>query len=73
MPTDDKLKASCILGEKYPHVEIIKRTNSSFELSFNDNLIYRLQAESNIHRDVIVVSLRMFCGRKLVEKSMENS
>ncbi|KAL4479205.1 hypothetical protein ABPG72_011417 [Tetrahymena utriculariae] len=70
---DERINSTASLGQFYPSIKIVKRTNNIFELYFSQNLVYRLQAQSNTHRDVITVALRMFCGKKLISSQFSSS
>ncbi|KAL4432614.1 hypothetical protein ABPG74_004907 [Tetrahymena malaccensis] len=70
---DERINSTVSLGQFYPSIKIVKRTNNIFELYFSQNIVYRLQAQSNTHRDVITVALRMFCGKKLISSQYSSS
>ena len=51
---------SCKYSDRYPSVDIIKKTSSSFELHFGPIDIVKLSTESNLDRDVLAITIRMY-------------
>lgn len=53
---------SISLNENYPIVKLLKKTNNVFEVEMSENLLIRFKAQNNQQRDVIALTIRMFCG-----------
>ena len=51
---------SCKYSERYPSVDIIKKTSSSFELQFGPIDIVKLSTENNLDRDALAITVRMY-------------
>ena len=62
----NRTKISCTeLTESYPTCVFIKKSNNIFNIHFNADEHIRFSTSNNIQRDVIIMAIRMFCGRKL--------
>lgn len=51
---------SCRYTDRYPTLEIIRKTNTSFELHLGAIEVLKLSAETQTDRDVIAIIVRMF-------------
>ena len=61
---------SCRYTDRYPTLEIIRKTNTSFELHLGPIEVLKLSAETHVDRDVIAISVRMF-NRAHVQKEVQ--
>ena len=52
--------SSCQYSDQYPSIEFVRKTTYQFELQLTSSHVVKLAAESNIHRDVLALALRMF-------------
>lgn len=55
---------TCPLGDQYPFVVMIKRSNNVFDIFLSSKQYVRIAAKSNIDRDVITMAIRLFCGQR---------
>ena len=45
---------------------MVKNTNNMYEVYFNEADSVKLVAENNIKRDIIAMTIRLYCGQQLV-------
>ena len=65
-----EIMTNCVISTEYPFVEVNKRTNDKFEIHMSNVNIVKLIADNNIHRDVIIVAIRMCTAKKLIEEQI---
>ena len=62
----------CEIDSTYPFVEILRKTNTIFEINLNATDIIRIVAEGNITRDIIAVAIKMYCTQTSMKKQMDS-
>lgn len=57
----------------FPYIKICRMTNNVYEIYFQQDQTIRMMAENNITRDIIAVTLKMFCGQKILDHKFLNT